>query len=340
MGNVISEIGDHRQQLRKLLTTTQGSVRIASAYVTDTDPLLDATARKIQLLTAITTMDIVFGATSLDSLATLIDRGVECRVLPTPPRLHAKVYIFGEESALVTSANLTSRALDSNIEVGVQVSGSTVHELANWFDERWNTAEPLDLVRIAQERQRTAALREEFSILRAQCRLLDRPGARPAVAMKKKVPTLTDSSVPYFLCNTNRKWSKQLPSGEYDQEQMMMARRYATAWEDFKHTSHMEEVRRGNIILMYANGVGIIGIGKARDRCERLEPGSPGRVVDGDTPEWRIPVDWLVWVDDKHACPWDSPLPPTFQDVCGARDSDRRKAVIKHFPEIVPDLGG
>jgi len=32
------------------------------------------------------------------------------------------VFIFGESSAVVTSANLTTSGLDSNIEVGIEVS--------------------------------------------------------------------------------------------------------------------------------------------------------------------------------------------------------------------------
>ena len=112
-----------------------------------------------------------------------------------------------------------------------QVSGSMACELKRWFDERWSLAEPLDSPRIAEERHRTAALREEFVILAARCRLLDRPGIRPAVAFTGAVPTLIDSSVSYFLCNTNRRWSERSPSGEYTDEQLMMAGGSATAWE-------------------------------------------------------------------------------------------------------------
>jgi hypothetical protein len=146
----------------------------------------------------------------------------------------------------------------------------------------------------------------------------------------------------FFLCNTNRRYGDGL-------EELMRERRCAAAWEEFRFTNHMEQVKRGDIIFMYANKIGILGIGKARDRCERLEPSSPGRIDEDfeefegrDAPEWRIPVDWLRWVTADAACPWTDPPPTTFQDVAGATWRGRRNAAIRHFfpdPEIVQDLG-
>ena len=114
----------HRHRLRDLLETTNGPVRIPSAYVTDTALLTSTKNRKVQLLTSLSPMDIVSGAPSLESLALLLKSGVYCRCVSGGPRLHAKVYIFGDESAVVTSANLTRNALNSNIEVGIQLTGS------------------------------------------------------------------------------------------------------------------------------------------------------------------------------------------------------------------------
>ena len=119
MDHLIIGVGDHRQQLCRLLATTSGVVRIVSPYVTESSILGNVGDRDVRLLTAVNKEDIVFGATSLDALQCLIDNGVECRSMPDDPTLHAKVYIFGSESALVTSANFTRRALDKNIEVAL-----------------------------------------------------------------------------------------------------------------------------------------------------------------------------------------------------------------------------
>jgi len=123
----------------------------------------------------------------------------------------------------------------------------------------------------------------------------------------------------------------------------MRARRYAAAWEEFKHTSHMKKVKRGDIIFMYANGAGIIGIGKAVGACERLESGSPGMVFEEESGrEWRVPVEWLGWAAGGHACPWDGPRRTTFEDISAPEWSSRRNAVIQHFfgdSEVAHDPG-
>src|SRR5436190_1168544 len=113
MHKVIVENGrnrQHRQRLRNLLETTKGAVRIASAYVTETDLLFGINNREVQLLTSLLRMDVISGATSLESLRSLIESGVHCRCLSDGPRLHGKVYMFGDDCGIVTSANLTKSA--------------------------------------------------------------------------------------------------------------------------------------------------------------------------------------------------------------------------------------
>src|SRR5258708_5581530 len=54
----------HRESLRQLLGAARGSVRVASAYVTDTELLLSIKNRQVQLLMSLVPLDIVSGATS------------------------------------------------------------------------------------------------------------------------------------------------------------------------------------------------------------------------------------------------------------------------------------
>jgi PLD-like domain len=145
MPNIIVKVGSHRRILEKLLTKTRGIIRVASAYVTDKELLLGSNAEEVRLLIPLSKMDIVVGATSLDCLRLLLERGVKCRVLTAPPKFHAKVYIFNSECAVVTSANLTTSGFDKNIEVGVLLRGRASAKLIAWFDERWasEVAEPL-----------------------------------------------------------------------------------------------------------------------------------------------------------------------------------------------------
>src|SRR3972149_6400040 len=48
-----------------------------------------------------------------------------CKVISVP-HLHAKVYISDETRAIVTSANLTTAALDQNAEYGIQINTPSV----------------------------------------------------------------------------------------------------------------------------------------------------------------------------------------------------------------------
>lgn len=325
MGTVIAGAGLHRERLLQLLGTTIGSVRIATAYLTESTLLTDLGSRDVRLLTGLSAMDIVSGATSLKSLETLVRSGVQCRSLPAYPRFHPKVYIVGNDSAIVTSANFTTRALDSNIEVGVVLGGSDVRDLISWFDGLWGSAEPLDTPHLSSLREQTAEARQAFAQFRRKHRLLDQAGGLlETMGLSSQRQAVRSPRV--FVCNSNRK-----ELGE-DGEYLMRSRGYAVAWEAFQSSRDMADVRSGDLVLLYANQVGIIGVGRALGPCEVLEPEDPRRVSGQfDTREWRIPVDWLRWVHEGDACPWKGVLPPTFHNVSGERWSGHREEVIRHF---------
>ena len=337
MHKVIAEDGRHRQHrqwLRNLLETTKGPVRFASPYITHTDLLLGIKSRKVQLLTSLLRMDVVSGATSLESLRLLINAGVQCRCLSDGPRLHAKVYMFGDQCAVVTSANLTTSALNSNIEVGVQLTGSAVEELTAWFDTFWAKAQPLAVTELAKWQQQTDALRHEHTLLRKKAGALPTlPNeASPFGESPEELRELLDNANQFFLCNTDRRYSARTSSGGYEVEEKMHSRHYAAAWESFRYPTHMDKVKRGDAIFMFAKGVGIVGIGCAQGKCQILEPGDPDRILnfsdEEDKPEWRVPVVWLVWRDDKDACVRRGPN-GTFFNV--TQDTELQAVVRKHF---------
>ena len=205
----------HRARLSNLLATTKGIVRIASAYVTDRALLSDVGGRDTRLLISLLPMDIASGAMSLETLRWMLDSGVEIRVLPDRPRLHAKTYIFGMSVAVVTSANLTRSAFDSNLEVGVEVRGEDLTNLTLWFDRLWQIASRLTVEHLIELQSKTAMLRREFVKLKKQSQ------SELVVAEKQQADgRLTDSlqnlfaTAPrFFVCNTNRRYSTLTATG-------------------------------------------------------------------------------------------------------------------------------
>lgn len=144
-----------------------------------------------------------------------------------------------------------------------------------------------------------------------------------------------------FWCNTNRGNG----AGGNRLEKQMHERCFAAAWsgddhpdEMFNYWEHMRRVRRGDLVVMYANGVGAIGIGwVAESRLELLFPDHPDRLRDFKTEgqnreEWRIPVQWLAW-DEDNPCNVGA-LRSSFQEITVSADrvhEARVCAVRQHF---------
>jgi PLD-like domain len=327
MATVLIEIGgsaerSHRTTLRSLVEQAEGTVRIASAYVTDTELLSDSKGRDVRLLTYISRKDIVFGATSLNSLIALIDAGVKCRYLFEGQRLHAKVYIFGLQSAVVTSANLTRKALNINLEVGVRLSGVVAAQLVTWFDTLWDASKVLDSELAATWLRETQAEREQLSILQKSVE------KQPALSTgkAKKLQHLFQGTNQFFVCNTNRRNS-------LNDEKSMHDRGYAAAWEKFNYPTHMDRVEAGDTIFMYAKGEGIIGIGRAKGPVEKLESGTRDRLVPDGEREWRVPTDWLIWKANRPFR-WNSPN-ATFFNVSADEYENLREGLKRHFSEFL-----
>ncbi|MGA2682569.1 MAG: phospholipase D-like domain-containing protein [Candidatus Bathyarchaeia archaeon] len=69
----------------------------------------------------------------------------------THENFHSNIYIF-DQSALITSANMTKTAFENNIEVGVLIEGSEVDEVKSFFNQSlWTHAKTInDLKRYKQ----------------------------------------------------------------------------------------------------------------------------------------------------------------------------------------------
>ena len=135
------------------------------------------------------------------------------------------------------------------------------------------------------------------------------------------------------MCNTNRDGG----AGGNSLEQRMHARNFAAAWTLYKYDHHMRRVRSSDLIVMYANGLGVIGIGRALEsRLEVLGPDHPDRLrafdgEGGNEEEWRIPVEWLAW-DEGNPCQV-GPLRPTFSEI--THRAARVQMVREHYRDCL-----
>lgn len=123
----------------------------------------------LQIITRFNLGDFCAGVSDLAALRLLLDNGAVIRGVRN---LHAKLYLFGDSRAIVTSANLTEAALLRNHEFGfVAEDAGIVTRCQQYFDDMWAKAKPdLTAARLAKWEQTITKYLAS--------------GARPAVAKK------------------------------------------------------------------------------------------------------------------------------------------------------------
>ena len=99
--------------------------------------------RKIQVITRFNLADFAAGVSDVNALQRLLDAGATVRGVKN---LHAKLYIFGESRAIITSANLTEAAMARNHELGVvSDNAKLVKKCYAYFNKLWKSAAGSDL---------------------------------------------------------------------------------------------------------------------------------------------------------------------------------------------------
>lgn len=91
--------------------------------------------KKLLVITRASLDDFYGGVSDIEALKLLVDAGAQVRVVRN---LHTKLYIFGNARVILTSANLTEKALRSNHEFGfVADSRTVVRDCTAYFTELW-----------------------------------------------------------------------------------------------------------------------------------------------------------------------------------------------------------
>lgn len=133
--------GDWLGEFRSALDAGSDGVRIASPFIKQ-----GAVARlfegrstsPIRVITRFNLDHFYEGVSDISALRELLALGAEIRGVK---RLHAKLYLFGEDRAVITSANLTESGMERNHELGVVAKGDLLGiACGEYFDDMWDEA--------------------------------------------------------------------------------------------------------------------------------------------------------------------------------------------------------
>lgn len=127
--------------LDQAVTADHSELRIICPFIkrTTAERLLRAgRPQKIQVLTRFSLSDFCDGVSDLAALRLLLENGAQVKGIRN---LHAKLYLFGQTRAIVTSANLTDAAMRRNHEFGFVAGDATIiQRCREYFDGLWPRA--------------------------------------------------------------------------------------------------------------------------------------------------------------------------------------------------------
>lgn len=139
-----------------------------------------------------------------------------------------------------------------------------------------------------------------------------------------------------FICGTNR---NNFGVGGVELETLMRERECAAIWEyppdeevEVRYISHLKSVVVGDLIFMFASGLGVIGVGKAKGGAiGPISPGGYSRLRDSGWlgSEWQVPVEWIRWQPESPCSIRGANF--TFYRLSDPTWTDRRSKLIAHF---------
>jgi hypothetical protein len=176
-------------------------VRAAKRLLTGEHPDL------IQVITRFHLGDMCDGVIDTEALRLLLENGAKIRGVKN---LHAKLYLFGDKRAILTSANLTEAAMIRNHEFGfVSNNNGIIEGCLKYFDNLWKRAgDDLDLARLEGWEERLEAVRGTGSRPSIKSGLSDEGTdvglVRPTAYETPRVEEASQSFVKFFGEGHNR----------------------------------------------------------------------------------------------------------------------------------------
>lgn len=134
-------------EFKTALKADRTEVRIICPFIRKNalDKILDHQPRGIQVITRFNLNDFAEGVSELAALEKLLALGACVRGVMD---LHAKLYLFGSTTAILTSANLTDKALEVNHEYGLVSRDPAIVKLCNaYFNSLWERSKERELTR-------------------------------------------------------------------------------------------------------------------------------------------------------------------------------------------------
>ncbi len=116
-----------RNVLMDLVGNAQYQIRITSPFVKANicQAIFENKKKqtKFELITAFNLQNAFAGALDLSALQYILDHG---GIVKSHPKLHAKMYIFDNSKAVITSGNLTNGGLQLNVEYGILIEDNAI----------------------------------------------------------------------------------------------------------------------------------------------------------------------------------------------------------------------
>ena len=132
--------GGWSKELAEALYADASELRIICPFIKvgALESLLSHRPANVQVITRFNLDDCAAGVSDIAALRKLLQIGAGVRGVRN---LHAKLYLFGESRAVITSANLTEAALNLNHEFGVVAEDAeTIEGCRAYFDDLWQRA--------------------------------------------------------------------------------------------------------------------------------------------------------------------------------------------------------
>lgn len=127
--------------LRDALLADSSRVRIVCPFIKRRAAerlLTQGKPKALQVITRFNLADFSEGVSDISALRLLLDSGAQIRGVRN---LHAKLYLYGRNRAVVTSANLTQAGLLRNHEFGfVSEDAGIIGRCGQYFDDLWGRA--------------------------------------------------------------------------------------------------------------------------------------------------------------------------------------------------------